>query len=294
LLVSHVDAPGGISHVFQCARCGLRRLNPRPSQTIIGSYYKTGYNAFVGRTRGPFKQRVWNWLRDANALPAGSQLGWLRPLFGPLAEWAFDINVPLNGQTGLRVMELGCGYGDLLIYLKSRGCEVQGVDFDSRAAEKGGEYGVPIHVGSLAELRLPAASFDVGIMCHSLEHVPDPAAELSEFARILKPGGRLHIAVPNGGAVGLRLEGAEWMHLSHPLHFWFFDAVTLVSLLDQQGFSPLQPPYSTSRTHYLGVWRRRTRETGFLDASRALISFLKKSWVTPDGGDVLCLVAVKR
>lgn len=43
---------------------------------------------------------------------------------------------------------------------------------------------------------LPDASIDVGICNHTLEHLLDPAAALRQFARILKPGGRLILHVP--------------------------------------------------------------------------------------------------
>jgi len=43
---------------------------------------------------------------------------------------------------------------------------------------------------------LPYASIDVGICHHTLEHLLDPAAALRQFARILKPGGRLILHVP--------------------------------------------------------------------------------------------------
>ena len=193
----------------------------------------------------------------------------------------------------MRVIEMGCGYGDLLLYLKSRGCDVQGVDFDPRAARKAAEYSVPVHVGDLASARLASRSFDVGIMCHSLEHVPDPVAEVREFARILKPGGRLHIAVPNGHALGLALYGTEWMHLSLPIHFWFFDSITLASLLERHGFVIARPPTSASRLHYVERWMRGHRTDGPVHATQAFARHLSRSLAAENAGDVLRIVATR-
>jgi 2-polyprenyl-3-methyl-5-hydroxy-6-metoxy-1,4-benzoquinol methylase len=277
--------------VVRCARCGLRRLTPRPGPAALTAFYGTDYNAFVGRTRSGTKQRVWDRLRDASARPIGYDVAVpARWILGPFANWAFDINVPLGRRTGLRVIDIGCGFGDLLIYLRSRGCETLGVDLDPRSAAQAAHYGVDIRVGTVSDLALPAASFDVAVMCHSLEHVPDPSADLREVARILKPGGRLHIAVPNGASAGLQIEGRDWAHLSHPLHVWFFDRTTLGALLERHGFRLVSEPYSTSRWHHVTRWASRVRSAP-LNATSRLGRLAGEAARRGDSGDVLRLVA---
>ncbi len=295
LEIPHPDAPDGRSSVVECVQCGLRRLDPRPAPSCIGEYYAeaAGYNAFAGRRRSERAQRLWNFLRDGYSRPEGEDLAtWLaRPVTRPLARWLFDINIPLDRRSGLRVIEIGSGYGDLLIYLKARGCTVLGTDLSAVAAGKARDYGVEVRLGHLADLQLPPGSFDVAILCHSLEHVPDPNAELKELARILCRGGRLHIAVPNGHAVRMSLEGIHWLHLSHPFHFWFFDGTTLVRLLEQHGFRPIRPPQTTTRHHALGAWRHDARTRGWRAASKDLARFARESLRVRDGGDVLRVVA---
>lgn len=295
LEMPHRDSVFGVASVWRCGQCGLRRLRPRPVGEQLGRYYAeaSGYNAFVGRKRSAKAQRWWDFLRDCRSQPAGVH-GWaqrMRFLGGLVADWAFDINVPLNGKRGLRVLEVGSGYGDILIYLKSRGCDVLGIDLSEAAAKKGAEAGVEIRVGNLADMNLPAASFDVAILCHSLEHVPDPNVELAELARVLKPGGRIHIAVPNGNAVRLALDGREWAHLSFPFHFWYFDPRTIQKLLGRHGFVPVEGPSTTTRHHALMSWRHHIRRDGFWPATKEFIAFLKASRRRPDGGDVLRVVA---
>ena len=138
LEMPHRDSVFGVAAVWRCGQCGLRRLRPRPVGEQLGRYYAeaAGYNAFVGRKRSAKAQRWWDFLRDCRSQPAGVH-GWahrLSFLGGLIADWAFDINVPLNGKRGLRVLEVGSGYGDILIYLKSRGCEVLGIDLSEGAA----------------------------------------------------------------------------------------------------------------------------------------------------------------
>ncbi|MBL9138230.1 MAG: class I SAM-dependent methyltransferase [Verrucomicrobiales bacterium] len=297
LAIPQPDAPGGMAHVWQCRQCGLRRLEPRPSLRSLPDYYAaaSGYNAYIGRTRSPRTQRLWNLLRDGYSRPAG--LGpWTRltaPLGRAIASWAFDINIPLNGIRGLRVLEIGSGYGDILIYLKERGCEVLGIDPSQDAAASGRRHGVEIRVGFVTQLDLPAASFDAVIMCHSLEHVPDPNVELAEVARLLTPGGHLHLAVPNGNAVRLRQDGIRWAHLSHPLHLWYFDAATLTQLLRRHGLEPIHPPVTTTRHHALKHWIGECRNGHPFSGTRRFLKFLWAAAGSQDGGDVLRAVAKK-
>jgi hypothetical protein len=120
--ILEVRRPEATSWVVRCD-CGLRRLDPRPSPETVGRYYGDDYNAYVGRRRGPWKQAIWDFLRDvtAGAPGRGRRFEALRPTVGAFAEWAFDINVRLSRRTPPSVIEIGCGYGDLLIYLASRG-----------------------------------------------------------------------------------------------------------------------------------------------------------------------------
>lgn len=295
LEVPHPDAPDGMSAVVSCGGCGLRRLEPRPGPEVLGRYYAgaSGYNAYAGRRRGPGFQRLWDFLRDGAARPAGiGMLAWLfSPLTRPLARWLFDIVVPLRGQRGLRVLEVGSGFGDLLIHLQSRGCRVLGTDLGVEAARKASEYGVEVRVGNLVDLALPGESFDVVIFCHSLEHVPDPNVELAEAARLLVPGGRLHLAVPNGASARLALDGRSWAHLSHPLHFWYFDRTTLGRMLSRHGFRLSEPMRTTTRHHALMAWWHEGRSAGWGVATRRFLRFLRRTWGNPDGGDVLRAVA---
>ncbi len=295
LEVPHADAPGGRSWVAACAGCGLRRLDPRPGPDSIGRYYgdASGYNAYVGRKRGPMAQAAWDFLRDGYSLPGGLPLGQrlLRPFTRGLARWLFDINLSLDGRRGLRVLEVGSGYGDILMYLKSRGCEVLGTDLSEAAAGQAREYGVEVRVGNLTELGLAAGSFDAAILCHSLEHVPDPNVELGELARLLVPGGRLHVAVPNGEAVRLRLDGLNWAHLSHPLHFWYFDAANLGRMLERHGFRVVEGPWSTTRHHAVKAWWNDGRKGEWTGATRRFVEFLRATAGNPTGGDVLRVVA---
>ncbi len=293
--VPHPDAPNGLSSIVQCTRCGLRRLDPRPGPRVISRYYRDNYGAYTGRRRGPLKQEVWDLVRDicAAAPGRGRRLQLLRPLARRIAGWTFDINVPLDGDTPPHVLDVGCGYGDLLVYLQSRGCLVQGVDIDRRAAAQGRQHGVPIHVGRVQDLQLPVNSIDVAILCHSLEHLPDPAETVAALSRVVKPGGHVHIALPNGRAVGPEQEAEGWGALFLPIHFWFFDASTLTELLRKHGFGILSVRYATIWKNHWKLWRSRLSTFGCAAVARQALRFCRQHALDREGGDILRVAAVK-
>ena len=289
------QAPGDGSHVVRCIGCGLRRLDRRPPDTALARYYADGYNSFVGRTRGPLKQRVWNLLRD---LSGGHNVVTARvPALRRLAHRAtsrlVDVNLDVSGRDEAEILDVGCGYGDLLLYFGSRGYGVRGIEGDARAAKRAAELGLRVEVEDPAALSLPTESIDVTIFCHSLEHLPRPVAALEEAARVSKPHAEIHIAVPNGDAAGLKVEGPDWGHVSFPLHFWYFDARSLVSLLTGAGLQIQTVSYRMTWGFHLPLWRRKAAEEGALAALTAALDMLRRVVTSPNRKDVLRVVAVK-
>ena len=238
------------------------------------------------------KQRAWDLLRDSYSRPARPRRTVATRVLAPLAAWAFDINVPLRGREGLRVLDVGCGFGDLLIYLKSRGCEVAGVDLDARAAAVAAQAGVSVTVGHLQQCSFAEASYDTVVMCHSLEHVSDPLGDLKACVRLLRPGGILHVAVPNGASAGLKVDAERWIHLSVPLHFWFFDPESLTAMMSRAGLEIVKTA-TTSRWHHLGVSRHQAMNGQPLRAASRLARIASIAFKSPDSGDVLRVIARK-
>jgi SAM-dependent methyltransferase len=78
------------------------------------------------------------------------------------------------------------------------------------------------------------------MLWHSLEHQFEPARVLAEVRRLLKPGGRLLLEVPNLGSRQARLGGSRWFHLDVPRHLLHFSRPTLAALLCGQGFEILR------------------------------------------------------
>jgi SAM-dependent methyltransferase len=118
-----------------------------------------------------------------------------------------------------------------------RGWRVTGLDVsEETVADVRAALGVRVLAGSLPHPDLKPASFDVVTMWHSLEHVHDPLAALREAHRLLVPGGRLMVAVPNIASAPFRWFGPAWFALELPRHLTHFAPPTLRAMLEAAGF----------------------------------------------------------
>ena len=138
---------------------------------------------------------------------------------------------------GARVLDVGCGRGVLLGALADRGLEVHGVERSAEAAH-GADPRAEIRIGTrLDQVDYAAGYFDEIIIWHVLEHLDDPCAFFREAQRLLVPGGRLIVAVPNFASLQARWSGSAWFHLDLPRHLYHYPLSALCRLLDNHGFA---------------------------------------------------------
>jgi SAM-dependent methyltransferase len=141
--------------------------------------------------------------------------------------------VPVGG----RVLDIGCGNGGFLCALQRRGYVVEGTERSALSAERIPQSPpIPVHVGDLLELDLPARSYDGIMLWHVLEHLRQPAESLHKVATLLRPGGWLFLAVPNAASAQARRYGVDWFHHDPPRHLFGFGPASLTSLLQGSGF----------------------------------------------------------
>ncbi len=92
-----------------------------------------------------------------------------------------------------RVLDVGCGEGQVARRLARQGSWVVGVDPAwTQVVVAGARGGGPHYLqGRADDLPVASGGFDGVVVCLVLEHVDDLAAAVSEIARVLAPGGRL-------------------------------------------------------------------------------------------------------
>lgn len=127
--------------------------------------------------------------------------GWWREHFteGADAEYTEQI-VPLvlaRAHGARRVLDLGCGEGQIARRLAGEGAEVLGLDPTEALLEAArGRAGGPAYVRGRAEaIPLAPASVDLVVMTLVLEHLDPIEPVLAEVARVLEPGGRMLVVM---------------------------------------------------------------------------------------------------
>jgi len=131
------------------------------------------------------------------------------------------------------VVDLGCGTGSLSVLLAEHGHRVTGTDFSAamidRARAKARRHGVELdlRVGDAADPELAEASYDVVLTRHVLWALPDQAAAVRRWARLLRPGGRF-VLVEGRWCTGSGLDAGTVTALLAP----YADAVTVHDLDD--------------------------------------------------------------
>ena len=104
------------------------------------------------------------------------------------------LKLPSNAD----ILEIGCSGGPLLQRLRSVGyTQLTGIDISEAGIAVAQQRGIPnVSCMDGTKLAFPDASFDLVVASDVLEHIQDEAQALQEWARVLRPGGRLLVFVP--------------------------------------------------------------------------------------------------
>jgi SAM-dependent methyltransferase len=137
-------------------------------------------------------------------------------------------------------LDAACGSGRYSAHLATRGHEVIGVDRSEAMLDLAREK-VPdatFRSGDLTALPVPDRTFETVVCALALVHLPQVAAAMDEFARVLRPGGRLIVSDVHPFLVGLAWQaqfpaaggGRGFMRLHQHLHSEYLAAATAAGL----------------------------------------------------------------
>lgn len=141
--------------------------------------------------------------------------------------------VPRN----VRVLDIGCGFGESIAYHTARGCEVHGVEVDENVRRIAEKYGYKIHVGFFDAEVYPREYFDYVTMDQVIEHLPDPLRSMRDVAKVLRPGSVAVIGTPNANGWGARIFGKRWINWHVPYHIQYFSVRSMKMAAEQAGLT---------------------------------------------------------
>lgn len=307
LLFSAADLNYGttdeVFDIVKCRGCDLVTISPFPED--MEKYYPSQYGPHQQKNTVSVKPSLQQVLRLFYGYPlqdgeSRSALDKLR-CFHKFLEVVlkndfFFYRIPYS-RNG-RLLDIGCGNGSYLLYLKKLGWDAErqlfGVEFPNESIThiKKTEQ-LNIIEGDFMNAELPKEFFSFASMRHVLEHFSDPVAAMRKVHAILEPRGRVLIGIPNFRSLESRLLKGRWHHIDAPRHLYHFTPRTLRRLLTSSGFEVEKmhlkksvSPAARSIEHY-GITVSKTTKKHLLS------NILKVSQLLGLSGELLC-VAVKK
>lgn len=192
----------------------------------------SSHDAWLDRARAAWTERAPAWDEQSEANAAAPDR---------LADLQRTADA-LRLRPGAALLDAGCGTGQWATAFAALGCRVTGVDLApemiDRARRHAAERDVAVawRVADLTRLPDPDAAFDAVHARAALQFVPDPAATLREFRRVLRPGGRLYASVP--GALSPIYQNS-WRRFLEPVATNHLTPWELEALLTELGWTVL-------------------------------------------------------
>lgn len=237
--------------IFACNSCTLRFTQDVPDVAHIGDYYKSeNYISHTNTSKGVVN-RLYQKVRNRT-----------------MKQKAAIIQSRTGLESGGNLLDIGCGTGVFLHTMQQAGWHATGLEPDAGAREKARElYGVAA-LSSDELFTLSEASFDAVTMWHVLEHVHTLHEYVDQIKKLLKPGGKIIIAVPNYTSRDAQTYREYWAAYDVPRHLYHFSPEAMQVLMQLHGLkviqmlpmwydsfyvSMLSSKYKNGRTNYIGA-----------------------------------------
>lgn len=237
--------------IMECPHCGLRFTTPRPNPEVIGKYYQSeDYYSHQKNNKG-LVPRIYEFVKSFNIKHKAS--------------------MAIGGLAPGRLLDIGCGVGDFLVQVKKHGWEVQGIEL-SDDAKNIAEQRLGFRPKGPSDYALfEDHSFDVISLWHVLEHIDDLHFQTKEILRLLKPGGRLIIALPNFQSFDCQYYKEKWAAWDVPRHLNHFAPDVLRKMFNSIGFQTIDTQKLIWDAYYISFMSER-----FLSHS---IPLVRGAWI---------------
>lgn len=233
---------------LECARCGCVQLLGPPAD--MARYYPPNYYSFSISPLAMFNHPVKNVVKRFRHTYAVTNRGALGKI---LYARSPDPVVRTLAGTGVtkrsRIVDVGCGSGLLLYILKNAGFHnVLGIDpfIESTIKYKNG---LVIRKESIHDL---GGQWDLVMLHHAFEHVPDPIETLQSVHRVLADGGMCLIRVPIASSYAWQAYGTNWVQLDAPRHFFLHTVESMRVAAAQAGLSLERVAYDSTEFQFWG------------------------------------------
>ena len=204
--------------IVECEACSIRTTTPFPDKKIIGNYYSSDdYISHDDKVSGIFDS-IYGLVRTY-------QLNKKKKLIGKY----------FNKSNG-KILDIGCGAGDFLQYMKENHWNINGVD-TSNKARKIANKKLNIKVMDPKDWINNKEKYDVITCWHSLEHVHEPWVYLDKIKKSLTLDGFLIVALPNYQSTDAKIYKEFWAAYDTPRHLYHFTIKSMNKTIKPHGLN---------------------------------------------------------
>ena len=223
--------------IVECPSCHLLFTVPRPSVESMGRYYKSDDYLSHQTNKSGLIPRLYESVKRVNL--------------------KYKFKLATQDLPQGRLLDIGCGVGDFLGVAAKAGWEVVGIEPSSQAKSIANDRLGFMPLDPSETATLPSSSFDVITMWHVLEHVDDLSEQVSQLARLLTPGGRLIVAVPNYQSYDAIFYKSKWAAWDVPRHLSHFNTHTLNRIFSDYMFKQIDIQHLKWDAYYISFLSER-------------------------------------
>lgn len=239
---------------FECRSCGC--LQVLLIREDLSKYYPEDFYAFQQVPKETYQSSSWlrSYLRRVRAKYLISGKGVIGKAilrstgdyFGKTYDWDWFKKT----STGLEssILDVGCGAGKMLRAMEEHGFScLTGID---PYIEQDVTYGpIKLYKKTLEQLD---GTFELIMLHHSFEHMPDPLATLKQLNRLLKPMHCALIRIPVAGSFAWKKYGVNWAQLDAPRHIFLHTKKSISILARDAGFELMDVVYDSTAFQFMG------------------------------------------
>ena len=200
--------------LIKCTNCGHAWQDPIPEEINLFQYYDENFYESKG---------VKFHLRDQliNAIQFYGLPQSIKEIFGGRA---------------IKILDYGCGQGQLMAYLTRLGHDVEGCEISKSGREISKKrYGFVIHDASDDFFAKNIEKYDLVILSHVLEHFPNPIEYVEKLKKLISRNGYIAVDVPNINSWEASIYKGIYIHLDIPRHVHHYTKKSLKILMGKFG-----------------------------------------------------------
>lgn len=217
---------------FKCAKCACLQISQFPAN--MDKYYPASYYSFSAIDK--FIKKI-SWFKK---LQFNQLSGYRKSVLGAIASFGYKSDLynwcrllDLKNKKS-SILDVGCGSGELLKKFYQLGfLNLTGID---PFIEKDIYYNDHFRVLKKDVFEVDE-TYDVIMLHHSLEHMPNQVDILKRLYEVLNANGKLLIRIPVMSAPLFKKYGTNLVNLDAPRHFFIHSVKSIKTLLTETGFT---------------------------------------------------------